>query len=207
MENKTKIIGAVVLAAGMSIRMKQPKMLMRWGKTTVINHVVNTLLAANIGHIVVVTGGFKEEISELLDGVPVEIAYNQNYSNGEMLQSLKVGLLKMPEEIQACLMVLGDQPQIQQDTIRDISGRYNEKNQKIIIPSYQYRRGHPWLIDKTLWEEIINMEAPENLRNFLSKHNNDIEYINLETSTILQDLDTPEDYEKFKPTNMEESGE
>jgi molybdenum cofactor cytidylyltransferase len=61
------------------------------------------------------------------------------------------------------------------------------------------RRGHPWLIARELWDEVLQMRAPESMRDFLNTHKTDIFYIELDTPSILQDLDTPADYLKYKP--------
>jgi molybdenum cofactor cytidylyltransferase len=61
------------------------------------------------------------------------------------------------------------------------------------------RRGHPWLVARPLWGEILAMMSPQSPRDLLNAHSNEIEYVNVDNPSILQDLDTPEDYLKFKP--------
>jgi len=56
------VIGAVVLAAGLSQRMGRPKMILPWGDTTVIRQVVSVLLTAKVDDIVVVTGGARDDV-------------------------------------------------------------------------------------------------------------------------------------------------
>jgi len=61
------------------------------------------------------------------------------------------------------------------------------------------RRGHPWLIAREFWGEVLQLRAPESMRDFLNFHKNDIVYVEHDSPSILQDLDTPEDYLKYKP--------
>jgi CTP:molybdopterin cytidylyltransferase MocA len=61
------------------------------------------------------------------------------------------------------------------------------------------RRGHPWLVTRQYWDEILHMQSPASLRDFLNRHAVDIRYVELDNSSILQDLDTPEDYLKSRP--------
>jgi molybdenum cofactor cytidylyltransferase len=61
------------------------------------------------------------------------------------------------------------------------------------------RRGHPWLVARALWNEILALRPPESPRDFLNRHAADINYVEVETSSILADLDTPEDYQKTHP--------
>jgi molybdenum cofactor cytidylyltransferase len=58
------------------------------------------------------------------------------------------------------------------------------------------RRGHPWLVARPLWNEILELKPPESPRNFLNRHAAEIQYVEVNTSSILDDLDTPEDYQK-----------
>ncbi len=65
----------------------------------------------------------------------------------------------------------------------------------IIIPSYQLKRGHPILIDRALWPEVLALPETATLRDFVRAHEAQICYVVVETDSVLKDLDTPEDYE------------
>ena len=191
------MISAIVLAAGQSIRMGQQKMLLSWGQTTVIGKVVLTLLEGGVHDICVVTGGSHSELEKNLQRFKLNFIINKNYRNGEMLTSIQVGLNALESE--AALVVLGDQPQIETWIVKAIVDRYLSTHHKIIVPSYNMRRGHPWLIEKSYWEEIFDLMPPHTLRDFLSLHNQVIDYLNVETPSVIQDLDTQHDYAKYKP--------
>jgi molybdenum cofactor cytidylyltransferase len=192
------MITAVILAAGESKRMGQPKMLMPWGKSTILQTVVSTFQAAGVDDILVVTGGARRQV-EALVGKSVQTVFNENFASGEMLSSLQAGLAAKKHEARAALIGLGDQPQVQTRTVERILQEYARTNAPLIVPSYQMRRGHPWFVARELWDEILKMHAPDSPREFLDKHARDIHYVELDTPTILQDLDTPEDYLKSKP--------
>ena len=193
------MISAIVLAAGKSTRMGEYKMLLPWGQTSVIGQVVSTLLSVGINDVYVVMGGHQTELKKTLNEYLVNYLFNKDYKNGEMLTSVQVGLRGVGNKYDAALIVLGDQPQIESRVVREILERYLSTHHKIIVPSYKMHRGHPWLIDKFYWEEILNLIPPDNLRNFLSMHNEVIKYINVETSSVIQDLDTKNDYSLYKP--------
>jgi molybdenum cofactor cytidylyltransferase len=193
------MISAIILAAGQSRRMGQPKMLLSWGKRTVIEHVVATFLEAGVEDILVVTGGKHERVDKAIDEYPVRKIYNKEYPAGEMLSSLQCGLRELPEETRAALIGLGDQPQVREKSIRSICDAYRESASPLIVPSFQMKRGHPWLVARSLWNEILSLQPPQTPRDFLNNHAPEILYVNLSTSTILADLDTPEDYMKSRP--------
>lgn len=193
------MISAIILAAGRSRRMGQPKMLLPWGQRTVIEHVVTTFLSAGIEDIVVITGSVSEQVEKAIDGYPVRKLYNRNYAAGEMLSSVQCGLVGMPERARATLIGLGDQPQVQAGSVRLICDVHRQTNSKLVVPSFGRRRGHPWLVERSLWKEILALQPPATPRDFLNGHAAQIRYIDMDSPTILSDLDTPEDYQKFRP--------
>ena len=199
MNGITSRVGAVILAAGMSTRMGQPKMLLPWGSATVIEKVVTALLEAEIAAPVVVTGSGHNQVCEILSKYAVRPVYNPRFADGEMLHSLQAGIAALPPGCQAAFIVLGDQPQIQAGTVKSLLKEYQGYPSNLIIPSYQMRRGHPWLIGNALWAEILALELPLTLRDFLRDHSAEIHYLTMDTPSILEDLDTPDEYRKYRP--------
>jgi len=193
------MISAIILAAGKSRRMGQQKILLPWGQTTVIGKIVSTILEAGVHDIIVVTGGSHNELDNVLKEFKINYISNKDYSNGEMLTSFQVGLRGVGVEPEAALVVLGDQPQIESNIVQAIVDRYLSTHHTIIIPSYNMHRGHPWLIEKSLWKEIFDLRPPHTLRDFLNMHDEIIDYINVKTPSVIQDLDTQYDYSKYKP--------
>jgi molybdenum cofactor cytidylyltransferase len=61
------------------------------------------------------------------------------------------------------------------------------------------RRGHPWLIARSLWPEVQNLLSGNTLRDLLNAHTEQLHYLDVKTSSILQDLDTPQDYQREQP--------
>jgi len=200
------MIAAIILAAGQSKRMGKPKMTLPWGKTTVLGQVITTLHGAGIDRLVVVTGGAREEVESLVAQLRAEKSWtpsslsaihNEQHASGEMLSSVQTGLAAITAD--AALITPGDQPLFREESARQIIGEYNRRAATILVPSYRMRRGHPWLIRREHWEEILLMKPPETLRDFLNRHTKEIHYVEVHDPGILQDLDTPEDYLKTKP--------
>jgi molybdenum cofactor cytidylyltransferase len=191
-------VTAVILAAGQSRRMGQPKMLLPWDGTTVLGKVIETFIAAGVGDLVVVTGGAREQV-EAVVGESARVVFNAEYSSLEMLSSIQRGLGMIKPEAQAALICLGDQPQVEVGSVQAVLQEYESAGASLIVPSYQMKRGHPWLVGRELWNEILEMKPPETPREFLNRHAKEIKYINVDTSDILADLDTPEDYLKSRP--------
>lgn len=190
-------IGAVVLAAGMSTRMGQHKIVMPWdGRKTIIEQILEQLILARIDHISVVTGYRAADVKSLINRFSVQTVHNSKYQSGEMLSSLKAGLRAMPAHISAVLIVLGDQPRIQPRIVNQVIGAYAEGAGKIVAPSFQMRRGHPILIDRQLWSEILDLPDDGALRSVINAHSDQIAYVNVDTDSVLRDVDTPDDYQQ-----------
>ena len=95
-------VAALVLAAGMSRRMGQPKVLLPWTKTsTILEHIIMQLILARIDHITVVTGNRAGEVHSLATKRGVEAVHNPDYKNGEIISSLQAGLQSLPDHIAA----------------------------------------------------------------------------------------------------------
>lgn len=193
------MISAIVLAAGESKRMGQPKMLMPWGNSTVLGQVIVTFQQAGVEDILVITGGAREDVEQIIKQKKVRSVFNERFASDEMLSSLQLGLAAQLSQAQATLIGLGDQPQVQAGTVRLICERFKDQRSKLIVPSFQKRRGHPWLVERALWRKLLNMQFPESPRDFLNQHAKEIDYVEVDTTSVLADLDTPQDYRTSHP--------
>jgi molybdenum cofactor cytidylyltransferase len=191
------LITAIVLAAGQSKRMGTPKMLLQLGGQTVIERVVVNLLEASLFEVIVVLGSDKKKIQQALKNINCRTVYNSRYKNSSMLDSLKVGLRNSSSHKNAILIVLGDQPRISNSVIKTLIEDFEKHSREIIIPSYQHRRGHPWLFDSKYEDELLKLQEPQTLRDFLYSHEKSISYLEINEPQILEDIDTYEDYLKM----------
>jgi molybdenum cofactor cytidylyltransferase len=197
--DQASMISAIVLAAGQSKRMGQPKMLLPWGNSTVLGRVIDVLEKADILDILVVTGADHSHIRASIADRKIRIAYNKNFANDDLLSSIQCGIPLQLPEAQATLICLGDQPQVQERTVRLVCSAYHEAESRLVVPSYNMRRGHPWLVARDLWDELRAMKSPQTPRDFLNEHAKEIRYVSVDSASVVEDLDTPQDYLKFKP--------
>ncbi|MBI5353352.1 MAG: nucleotidyltransferase family protein [Chloroflexi bacterium] len=186
-------ISAIILAAGQSKRMGQQKMLMSWGNTTVLGKVIETLQAAGVEDITLVANS---ATASQITNYKLPITLNDG---GEMLESIQLGLRGQNSQSEATLICLGDQPQVEERSVRLVCESFQRSRSSIVVPSFQMRRGHPWLIAREQWDEVLRMRAPKSMRDFLNSHKDEIFYLDVDSPSILQDLDTFEDYLKYKP--------
>lgn len=188
-----RTVGAVVLAAGMARRMGESKVLLPWtGGRTILEHIIHQLILARVDPIIVVTGNREADARAAAARAGAATAHNPDYATGEMLSSLKVGLRALPAQVAAALVVLGDQPRIQPRVVDQVVMAYAEGRGEIIAPSYQMRRGHPILIDRRYWAELLDLPEDGAPRDVINRHA--VTHVNVETDSVLRDVDTPEDY-------------
>lgn len=187
-------VGAVVLAGGLSSRMGQPKVLLPWDSRSVLNTILGRLRNLKLDDTVVVTGFAADRVRSAALSEGVRCAHNPDYATGEMLSSLQTGLRSLGPEIAACLVVLGDQPQLESRVVSEVLTAYAEGQGTIVAPSYRRQRGHPILIDRAFWQEIIDLPPGSAPRDVINAHPDALSSVEVPTDSILRDIDTPEDY-------------
>ncbi len=185
----------MILAAGESRRMGQPKLLLPFGKRTIIESVVQSVVSSKVDGTLVVLGSGRERIEEKIKNFPVRSVYNPDFRKG-MLSSVLCGVRALPDETRAFVIVLGDQPSISKQTIDRIIDGYQKTEKGIVLPVYNKERGHPVLIDMKYREEVEALSPDIGLRGTVYSHPDDILEVEVDTPSIRQDIDDEADYKK-----------
>jgi molybdenum cofactor cytidylyltransferase len=202
-------IAAIVLAAGESRRMGEPKQLLAWGDHTIIEQIVGTLRQSPLDEVVVVVGHRADEvrakISNLKSQIPnpklqppmVRCEFNPRYHEGGMLSSTQFGVSQLREAVRAAFIVLCDQPQVKATTLAKLREAFEQSDKGLVVPSYQLKRGHPLLIDVRKYrDEILALDGAPGMQKILRDHPDDILHVVFDDPTVLVDMDTKEDYER-----------
>lgn len=187
----------MVLAAGESIRMGRSKQLLPFENKTILEAVIDHITQSNVDKTLVVLGSNRENIEEAIKDLPVKSVYNPRFKEG-MLSSAQKGFVSLPEEAEAVLVFLGDQPRIPSSVIDQIIKAYQYSEKGIVLPVHDQRRGHPVLISTKYREEVAHLNPQIGLRELIQNHPEDILEVDLDSSSILEDIDTPEDYKNLK---------
>jgi molybdenum cofactor cytidylyltransferase len=188
-------IVALILAGGESRRMNSPKMLLPFSGKTIIEKVIKNVMASKVDKTIVVLGADREKMIEVVEKYPVMYCCNDNYKQG-MLSSVKCGFRSMPPGYDAVLVFLGDQPMITAEVVNVVISTYRNSKKGIVIPVHNSKRGHPLLISSGYKDEIEKLDENEGLRLLAQKFPEDVLEVEINTDSILRDIDTPEDYEK-----------
>ncbi len=189
------MIAAIVLAAGESRRMGRQKLLLPYNNKTVIEHVVDQVLASVAQDIIVVTGHDGPAVAAKLFGKAVTIVENPAYKNG-MLTSIRRGIRSIPNDAEAFFVVLGDQPGLTSEVLNTLVDTFHHVTQTIVIPKYDGKPGHPILVGVRYKDEILTKFDDIGLRGLIAGHPGDVFHVYVDQPAILRDIDTPEDYQR-----------
>jgi molybdenum cofactor cytidylyltransferase len=187
-------LAGIVLAAGESRRMGQPKQLLPFGERTILERVVDMLLTAGVGEVVVVLGHLADRVRAVLGDRPVTAVVNESYRQG-MLSSVKCGVRAIGAGYDAVLLALGDQPHIESAVVSQVIRAYRAGNAGIVIPRYGAKKGHPIIINLQKYREaIVSLPEDAGLNALMQEHADDVRLIDVATEDIIRDIDVPDDY-------------
>jgi molybdenum cofactor cytidylyltransferase len=116
-----------------------------------------------------------------------------------MLSSLKMAVKRLPRVQSAVLVILADQPMVAPEIIDQLLERYWQGNAELIAPIYKGQRGNPVLIGRSFFQELLDLNPGMAPRHLLERHANELVLVDVKSNTVLQDLDLPKDYERWRP--------
>ena len=192
-------VTAVVLAAGEGRRMGQSKQLLPWGGTTVLGRTLENLRASTVHDIVVVSGHKADAVKAIAGEQGLATVYNRDYAVGEMLSSLQVAVRQLAANRSAALVTLADQPMVRPGVIDLILDAYRKGKGDLLAPFYRGRRGNPVLIGRRYFAELLALPPGAAPRDLLQRHPDDLVMVEVDTDSVLRDLDRPEEYERWRP--------
>ena len=188
-------VAGLVLAAGRSRRMGSAKLTLPWRDgRTVVEAVVAALRDGGVGRIGVVVGGDRRAVEQALAGSNVEFVENPRFADEEMLGSIQVGLRAMGDDPTAALLTPGDLPAIRPATVRALIDAWGESGDAICVPVCEGRRGHPVLLPRRAWPEVLALASGESLRSYLRLHAAELRPVEVPDPGIHADIDSPADY-------------
>lgn len=191
----------VILAAGASTRMGQPKMLLPWGTTTVLGHLLSLWKALGADQIAVVTPPGETPVSVELARFPsgnIRRIVNNRPAEG-MFSSIQTAARwgEWDANLTHFVLALGDQPQIRKWTLEALLANAQRKPDSIWQLSFQRLPKHPIVLPRNAFESLTTSTCAT-LRDFLDNSPLPRELAETESAAVNLDLDYPEDYEKVR---------
>jgi len=196
MDHLEKKVAAIILAAGGSRRMGQPKLLLHWHGEPLIRWVARLALSAGGDPVVVVTGSDADIVQLALDDLPLSLTHNLDWEKGQST-SVKSGIDALAGNVDAAIVLLGDQPQIPLYVVQQLMRIYREEKpeEPILIPAVNGKRANPVLLTRAVFEPLTRLEGDAGARTIFSRY--PVRLIPFDDTDLLLDVDLPEDYRKL----------
>jgi molybdenum cofactor cytidylyltransferase len=191
------MICAIVLAAGLSRRMGAQKLLLPLAGQTVIGHVVDRVLQSEVRQVFVVVSDGNNGVTDAVAPKRVSIVVNSD-TQGDMLSSVRAGLRALPKACEAALLVLGDQPTLQPQIINQLIDCHRTMPDKINVPAYEGKRGHPLLFARRYITKVLTHYDGIGLRGLLQEYADEVNELAVHDADVLEDMDLPKDYQKIR---------
>ena len=179
-----------MLAAGSSSRMGRPKATLTTGPggRTFVGAILETLRAAGVDTVRVVVAPGLDDLTP--DGVA-----NPDPSAG-MLSSVQCGLRAFRQPVDAAIVWPVDHPLVKVTTLAAMIAAFTRSDAPIVVPTFEGRRGHPVLFSARLVPELLSADPSKGAREVVHAHGDRLE-LPVEDRGIIEDIDTPEDYERL----------
>jgi molybdenum cofactor cytidylyltransferase len=192
------VIAAVILAAGLSRRMGQAKLLMLLDGRAIVRHAVEAVLSGGVDSVWVVSGPAVEAIEAALAGLDVQIVVNPSPEDGQG-GSVRAGIAALPASADSALIALGDQPMLPPSIIPALLAARRTSDKPIVAPRYRDGQGNPVLFKREIFPELLRLDGDQGARGIIQKDPARVEWVDLDLA-MPPDVDTPGDYEKIRAT-------
>jgi molybdenum cofactor cytidylyltransferase len=204
------MVSAVVLAAGMSTRMGQNKLLLNFREKPLIVHAVDTLLASDIDEVIVVLGHETERMRDQLErsiGLankaapekPVRLVQNPDYQNG-LSTSVRTGVEAVSGQANGIMIYLADQPLLEPEDVNRIVAGFaaaKEVNKSIVVPFFRGERGNPVILDASLRDSILGIVGDVGCKGVIKRYPAKVYAIEMENDHVVRDVDDVQAYKRL----------
>jgi molybdenum cofactor cytidylyltransferase len=184
-------VTGLVLGAGGSTRLGQPKQLLPYGDRTLLEHTLDTARACDFNQLVVPIGGAADEVRERVDLSGAEVVVNYAYGSG-CSSSIAAALSAVDPRCEVLVLMLGDQPGVTPATVQTLlDGRGDAP---LAVCRYDDGRGHPLAFDRSVFGQLADLHGDKGVWRLLDERADDVVDVPV-PGPIPLDVDTQEDYE------------
>lgn len=201
MSRKKEKVAGLVLAAGASTRMGQPKQLLRMGEETLLDHVLGETLGSDLDLTVLVLGHqareIKQDLRTDLHHPKLKIIENKLYLDG-ISTSITTGLSEVEDVFDHVMIILADMPLINSSLINLLLHEYLASHLQLGAIKLLGRRSHPVVIGRQFYDELRQLKGDVGARDLFLKYAHQVCLVEPEQDYDDVDIDTIEEYLEFK---------
>lgn len=189
-------VAIVILAAGISSRLGQPKQLLDLGGEPLIRHTVRNAEASSASEVVLVVGSRGDEVAAAAGDGRHRVVFNSDFAHGQST-SLVAGISSLGDDVDAALLMLGDQPTVGPDLLDAIIARFSETGVKIIRPRYQDGPGNPVLFSRHIFADLQEVTGDLGARELIQANRHLVEWFEVD-APMPPDVDSEADYQALR---------
>lgn len=186
-----EFVTGLVLAAGGSTRLGQPKQLLPYQGRPLLERVLGVARACGFDQLLCVLGGSSEQVQRSVDLTGISVVENPSYGAG-CSSSIATALGAVDPRCDVLVLMLGDQPGVNAGTVRRLlAGRGTAP---LAVCRYADGRGHPLAFDRSLLGELARLHGDRGVWKLLDRLGPAAAEVAI-AGPVPRDVDTWEDYE------------
>ena len=189
------MISAIVLAAGQSKRMGgDNKLMKKYNKKYLINHIIGTLIKSKVNKIIVVLGFQKSKVRKItVKNKKINFVFNKNYKSG-MASSIKTGLKEISKRSIGFLIVQADMPLISKKIIDSLCYAVRNSNKEIVAPIYKRKMGNPIGFKRSMTRILNKTSGDSGAKKMIKRNKKKLSLIKVNSKSIFKDFNTQGDF-------------
>lgn len=198
----------IILAAGLSTRMGQPKLVLKIDGIPIIAKVARAALESRLKRIVLVSGGHINDIGRALNDLIFHVKLNQVtnlHPELGMSTSLGIGISHIAFEASGAMIILADQPFLTTEIIDHLLKEWSKDSSQIVVPTVMGRKTTPVIFPKQLFSELKEVMGDMGGREIIDRHAHNVALVEIGTIYDDSDVDSFSDYERLKKSRQSQS--
>jgi molybdenum cofactor cytidylyltransferase len=189
-------VSGLVLGAGASQRLGQPKQLLPYGGETLLGRVVSQAQCAKgLDEVLVVLGRAADQIRQQIDFGSARVVENPEFRDG-CASSYRAGIGAVSSKSDAIMIILGDQPGIRPELIDKVAEEWRQGGSEIALCSYRGKLGHPMIFAKSLFEQLMSLHGDKAAWKLVDANAEMVQEIPIDLPSP-DDINTCDDLEKL----------
>jgi molybdenum cofactor cytidylyltransferase len=184
----------IILAAGASTRLGEPKQLLIWKGKSLLQHAIQTA-GQVLSQPVVVLGANAEQLQRVLEGANVQIVHNPLWQEG-IASSIRCGISAISDNATGAIFMVCDQPYVSADLLKELISEHERTGKPIVASAYGDTVGIPAFFDKEMFSQLLDLQGDTGAKKIMLQHEDQVAAVPFPLGNI--DIDTIEEYEALK---------